>query len=114
MSGPHRAAAAWSLLATALAAVALADVPAAPRPAPRHVKYADVVVGPDPHVVVATVCITKEGKFEEAHVSLSSGDDDTDDRALAIVRLEKFEPLVRSGKPRPTCLQKVIQVPPAG
>ena len=99
------------VLAAAMPALALADEPAALRPVPRHLKYADVVVGPDPNTVVATVCITKEGKFEEGHITLSSGDDDTDDRALAIVRKEKFEPLVRSGKPRATCLQKVVKVP---
>jgi hypothetical protein len=81
-----------------------------PRPAPKHVKFRNVIVGPDGTKVVAVVCRSPKWELEDAYLKMSSGDDDVDSRALERAKTTRFELLIENGKPVSTCIDVVVPV----
>lgn len=75
-----------------------------------HAKTRHAIVGPDPGSVVTVVCRSIKGKVADAYVSMSSGNDAVDARALAIARSKPFEVLVRGGQPVDSCRILTVRV----
>jgi hypothetical protein len=83
-----------------------------PKPPPKHVKFRYVMVGPDSNRVVAIVCHSPKGELLDAYLTLSSGDDEVDTRALEHAKSMSFKPLISDGKPVDTCHEVIVHPKP--